>query len=231
MTEITVEYFEDTTTISCTRNQFPTFQPVTFVSPKQPSAKHSHSSHFPPLSYVSTLKGRVNPSFFQVDLIGNHHEIFALHPFLTSEPSLRPRMVEFEEIKDDDYSDIGAVVDDQDEWSDQSATDDDDDDDEEDIANETIFDRIVALKDLIPADRRDVIACTLLKAYSYGRLATYIGGRAVHLVVTAALMIGIPYSVAVQSDKEWFEKMQIEQTMNQMNQVCSPTSTFFCGFD
>jgi hypothetical protein len=42
-------------------------------------------------------------------------------------------------------------------------------------------------------------------------------------VVTAALMIGIPYSVAVQSDKEWLEEMQIQQTMEQMNQVCSRT--------
>jgi mitochondrial import receptor subunit TOM22 len=132
-------------------------------------------------------------------------------------------MVEFEEIKDDDYSETGAVVDDQHEWSDQSSTDDDDDDDEADIANETLFDRISALKDIIQADRRDPIARGLSKAYSYGRLATYIGGRAVYVVVTAALLIGIPYVMmeeGVKPELEMERQMQAKQTMDQ---VCSPT--------
>lgn len=140
-------------------------------------------------------------------------------------------MVEFEEIKDDDYSDI--VVDDQDEWSDQSSTDDDDDDDEADIANETIFDRIAALKDIIRADRRDAIARTLSKAYPYVRLATYLGGRAVYVVVTAVFLIGIPLSVAKQSDMEWVALEQERQGQQTMNQVCSPRllHSSVCVFD
>jgi mitochondrial import receptor subunit TOM22 len=128
-------------------------------------------------------------------------------------------MVEFEEIKDEDYSDTDAVVYGEDVWSDESSDDEssDDDDDEVDIANETLFDRIAALKDIIPAPWRDTIARTFSKAYSCGRVATYIGGKAVCMVVTLTFLIAVPLKIftdAEEQELQWENQLQTQQTMN-----------------
>ena len=61
-------------------------------------------------------------------------------------------MVEFEEIKDEHYEDEDGFVDeDDDEYSDTSSVHDDDD---EGIEGESILDRVVALKDIIPQQHR-----------------------------------------------------------------------------
>jgi import receptor subunit TOM22 len=131
-------------------------------------------------------------------------------------------MVEFEEIEDDVYSDTSAVAvaDDEDVWSDESS--EDDDDDEVDIANKTLFDRIVALKDIIRGHRRDAIARTLSKAYSYGSLVTYIGGKAVYVVVTLALLIAIAYEAIREEEQLALEFEQQLQTQKTVNEVPTP---------
>jgi import receptor subunit TOM22 len=124
-------------------------------------------------------------------------------------------MVEFEEIKDEQYTGAETVVDDDDdEWSDES---DDGEDDEKEIASETLIDRIVALKDIIPARQRDAIARTLSKAYSYGTIATFIGGKAAYVVITSVLMLGIPYALTLEEDRmiaEQERQMQMSQDMS-----------------
>jgi mitochondrial import receptor subunit TOM22 len=123
-------------------------------------------------------------------------------------------MVEFEEIKDEHYTGTDTAVDDEDEWSDES---DDGEDDEKEIASETLVDRIVALKDIIPARQRDAISRTLSRAYSYGTIATFIGGKAAYVVITSVLMLGIPYALTLEEDRmiaEQERQMQMSQDMS-----------------
>jgi mitochondrial import receptor subunit TOM22 len=124
-------------------------------------------------------------------------------------------MVDFEEIKDEFYNGTDTAVDDEDEWSDES--DDGDDDDEKEIASETLLDRIAALKDIIPAHQRDAIVHTLSKAYSYGTVATFIGGKAAYILITSVLMLGIPYALTLEEDRmiaEQERQMQMSQDMS-----------------
>lgn len=133
-------------------------------------------------------------------------------------------MVEFEEIKDEHYG-ADTVVDDEDEWSDES---DDGEDDEKEVASETILDRIVALKDIIPARQRDAIAHTLSKTYSYGTIATYIGGNAAYVVITSVLMLGIPYALTLEEDRMISEQERQMQMSQDMSGVSLYTQ-LFCG--
>ena len=123
-------------------------------------------------------------------------------------------MVEFEEIKDEHYTGTDTAADDEDEWSDES---EEDEEDEKEIANETLFERIAALKDIIPARQRDAIARTLSKVYSYGTVATFIGGKAAYVVITSVLMLGIPYALTLEEDRmiaEQERQMQMSQDMS-----------------
>jgi mitochondrial import receptor subunit TOM22 len=127
-------------------------------------------------------------------------------------------MVEFEEIKDEHYegNDDGFEDEDSDaEYSDVSSEGDANDDD---LQNETILDRIVALKDIVPARQRDALSRLFSKSYSYGSLATHIGGKAVYILITSVLMVGIPYALAVDEERmisEQERQMQLQQGMSE----------------
>jgi mitochondrial import receptor subunit TOM22 len=134
-------------------------------------------------------------------------------------------MVEFEEIKDEHYTGTDTAVDDEDEWSDES---DDGEDDEKEIASETLIDRIVALKDIIPAYQRDAIVHTLSKVYTYGTIATFIGGKAAYVVITSVLMLGIPYALTLEEDRMIAEQERQMQMSQDMSGV-SLYSQLFCA--
>ena len=128
-------------------------------------------------------------------------------------------MVEFEEIKDEHYEDEDGFVDDDeasdDDYSDTSSTHEYDGD----IDDESILDRIVALKDIIPEHRRLAISRAVSKTVSYGSMASYIGGKAVYIAITTILMLGIPYALAVEEEKAIVEQerqMQLQQGMSEV---------------
>lgn len=133
-------------------------------------------------------------------------------------------MVEFEEIKDEEDNGTHTAVDNEDEWSDES----EDGDHEKEIARETLIDRIAALKDIIPAKQRDAIARTLSKAYSYGTVATFIGGKAAYMVITSVLMLGIPYALTLEEDRMIAEQERQMQMSQDMSGV-SLHARLFCG--
>ena len=124
-------------------------------------------------------------------------------------------MVEFEEIRDEHWEDEGFVDEDEDDYSDTSSVHGDDDD----ISDETILDRIVALKDIIPEHQRLAVSRVISKTVSLGSMATYIGGKAVYIAITSILMLGIPYALAVEEEKaigEQERQMQMQQGMSEV---------------
>ena len=130
-------------------------------------------------------------------------------------------MVEFEEIKDEHYEAHDDGFEDEDEGSDNDYSDasSEGDQDDLDIQDETILDRITALKDVIPAHHRDAIYRTLSKAYSFGSMATFIGGKAAYIIITSVLMLGIPYALSLEEDKaisEQERQMQLQQGMSEV---------------
>jgi import receptor subunit TOM22 len=128
-------------------------------------------------------------------------------------------MVEFEEIKDEHYEGDGFETEDSDgDYSDTSSEGNDDLDPS--LENESLFDRIAALKDVIPAPKRHAIARTLSKSYSYGSMAAYIGGKAAYVLITSVLLLGIPYALALEEDKmlgEQERQMQLQQGMSEVS--------------
>jgi mitochondrial import receptor subunit TOM22 len=130
-------------------------------------------------------------------------------------------MVEFEEIKDEHYAegDDGFVdeEDSEDEYSDASSEGDDEDD--SNIENESFLERITALKDIIPANRRDAIAYAFNKAYSFGSMAAFVGGKAAYIIITSVLLLGIPYAISGDEDRmiaEQERQMQLQQGMSEV---------------
>jgi|ERR1700736_758532 import receptor subunit TOM22 len=133
-------------------------------------------------------------------------------------------MVEFEEIKDEHYADDGFEDEDSDGDYSDTSSEGDNEADEPSLQDESLFDRIAALKDIIPANKRDAIARTLSKSYSYGSMATYIGGKAAYVLITSVLLLGIPYALAMEEDKLLGEQERQMQAQQSMSEVYLPSS-------
>lgn len=86
--------------------------------------------------------------------------------------------------------------------SDDGSSDDDDEVTERGLAlrEETIWERLSALRDIVPPSTRHRIASNLSTASTY----VYVGGRLVGglawVVTTSALLVGLPYALAVEDE-------------------------------
>ncbi|KAG5463084.1 MAG: mitochondrial import receptor subunit Tom22-domain-containing protein [Olpidium bornovanus] len=69
-----------------------------------------------------------------------------------------------------------------------------------DYEDESLLDRILALKDMIPAAKRAAIAGRFNKAYSWATWSTCFLGKAAWVVATSALLLAFP--LALEIDKE-----------------------------
>jgi import receptor subunit TOM22 len=89
--------------------------------------------------------------------------------------------------------------------------------------DESLFDRISALKDIVPPTTRHNIFTRVTKTASFFKRASKVAGNIVWVVTTSALLVGLPLALAledeakiVQQEKEMLEQQQGAQ------QVCSP---------
>ena len=129
-------------------------------------------------------------------------------------------MVEFEVIKDEHYAeDDDGFVDEEDSEGDYSDASSEADEDDSNIENESFLERITALKDIIPENRRDAIARAFNKACSFGSMATFVGGKVAYIIVTSVFMLGIPYAISGDEDRmiaEQERQMQLQQGMSEV---------------
>jgi len=126
-------------------------------------------------------------------------------------------MVKLEEVADEDLTrpQVGPEHD-EDEW------DTDSDSDASSITssnadNETIYDRIAALQDIVPVKQRRAIGRSLNTATSWVKSGLSFGGQALWVVSTSALLLGVPWAIAYAEDQQVAEaeqQMKMQQTAN-----------------
>lgn len=77
--------------------------------------------------------------------------------------------------------------------------------DDDDLFEETLYDRFVALKDIIPPKARNTISGAVGSVYSGVTSTLGFGGRALYVLGTVVLMIGVPFAVAVSEEQQMIE--------------------------
>jgi len=123
-------------------------------------------------------------------------------------------MVKLTEVEDEYFAETQpGPHDEDDEYVDTDSSVSDSSDDEDDV-DETLYDRIVALKDIMPATHR----ARLSKVFgaTYGALASslVLGGKTLWVVSTSAIMLAVPYAIAVGDEQQYIEmekEMQAQQ--------------------
>lgn len=92
---------------------------------------------------------------------------------------------------DDDYTDTDSEI------SDEEEADED--------FEESLFDRIVALKDMIPLKQRTYFSNGVSRTYKWIGKGLSFGGQSLWIVTTSAMVLGVPYAVALQGDQQMAE--------------------------
>lgn len=119
------------------------------------------------------------------------------------------------EENDEDYEDTSES---------ESEESDDEDEDELDLANETLVDRIVALKEIIPPNQRSFLSQAGSSLSSLATGGAFKIGSLLWIVSTSALLLGVPLSLSILSEQQLVE-MEKEMKMQQDSaQVLAPGS-------
>ncbi|ODV97406.1 hypothetical protein PACTADRAFT_49124, partial [Pachysolen tannophilus NRRL Y-2460] len=101
---------------------------------------------------------------------------------------------------------------------------DEDDYDEDDLANETIYDRVVALKEIIPPQHRLRFTSASSSVISATGLLLSKTGSLLWALTSSALLLGVPLSLSILSEQQLIE-MEKEMKLQQSSQeVLAPGS-------
>jgi import receptor subunit TOM22 len=106
-------------------------------------------------------------------------------------------------------------------------------DDEDEIADEeTLTDRILALKDIIPPTTRSYIASKVETGTSWIKSGVLFSGKTLWIVSTSALLLGVPWALAFAEEQQVVE-MENEMKMREQGtkDVWLPHLNTGCGLD
>ncbi|KAF2867696.1 mitochondrial outer membrane translocase complex, subunit Tom22 [Massariosphaeria phaeospora] len=121
-------------------------------------------------------------------------------------------MVKLEEVMDEEFLRPQEGPQDDDDWD-----TDDSESDTSSIASvtpdETLYERIAALQDIIPAQTRRSLNAKVSTATSWFKSGLVMGGKTLWVVSTSALLLGVPWALAYSE-----EQMIIEQERAEMMQ-------------
>lgn len=92
---------------------------------------------------------------------------------------------------------------------------------EQDLSlEETLADRLLALRDVIPPATRRKISHVSRTAYSWLTSGLVLGGKTLWVVSTGAMLIGIPWALAFTEESQMMEMEREMRMQNSANEVC-----------
>lgn len=89
--------------------------------------------------------------------------------------------------------------------TDSDISSDEDEDDDDETFEETVYDRLVALKDMVPPKHRARISGAAEGLYNAVAATLRFSGSSLWVISTSAIMLGVPYALAVGEEAQMVE--------------------------
>ncbi|PSK42975.1 hypothetical protein B9Z65_6929 [Elsinoe australis] len=118
-------------------------------------------------------------------------------------------MVKLEEVLDESFREEQAGPRDEEDWDTDSDSDAVSDASSTIDEDETLLDRLAALKDIVPPTARKNLASTFETASSFVKSGISIGGKTLWVVSTSVLLVGVPWALALAEEQQ-MEMMERE---------------------
>ncbi|PWW72766.1 mitochondrial import translocase, subunit Tom22 [Tuber magnatum] len=124
-------------------------------------------------------------------------------------------MVELREVEDEHFANAQPVPSDDEDYTDTDSEISEEDDDDDVDLEESFYERITALKDMIPLKQRTYISNGFSRTCNLFSKGFTLGGKTLWILSTSALVLGVPFAVAI-TDEQQVAEMEKEMKMNQM---------------
>ncbi|KAM0722476.1 hypothetical protein Q7P37_001917 [Cladosporium fusiforme] len=123
-------------------------------------------------------------------------------------------MVRLEEVPDEDFlaQQQGPKVEEEDDWDTDSESDASEVSDDE--YEESLADRLAALADIVPPTYRKRLSSAATSTYDWTASGLSFSGKALWVISTSALLLGIPWALAF-SEEQQMQEMEREMRMQQ----------------
>ncbi|KAI9827830.1 MAG: hypothetical protein M1832_004319 [Thelocarpon impressellum] len=87
---------------------------------------------------------------------------------------------------------------------------------------ETLAERLLALRDMMPPAQRAALASSASIAYRWAAAGLSFGGRGLWVLSTGAMMVGIPWALALAEDAQMAEAEREMRMQQGANEVLAP---------
>lgn len=134
-------------------------------------------------------------------------------------------MVELREVEDEHFVSAQPAPDDDEDYTDTDSEISEEDEDDDADLEESLYERIVALKDMIPLKQRTYISNGFSRTYSFLSKGFTLGGKTLWILSTSALVLGVPFAVAITDEQQVAE---MEKEMKVLSHPPSFLSARFC---
>jgi import receptor subunit TOM22 len=119
-------------------------------------------------------------------------------------------MVKLQEVEDEHFAEEqpGPKFEDDDEFVDtdsEISSEDESDDEDDETFEETVYERLVALKDMVPPKHRARISGAFNTTYNAVSSVLRFGGKSLWVLSASAIMLGVPYALAVGEEQQMVE--------------------------
>ncbi|OJD12052.1 hypothetical protein AJ78_07294 [Emergomyces pasteurianus Ep9510] len=88
--------------------------------------------------------------------------------------------------------------------------------------NESLYERIVALKDIIPPQSRHKISSSISSVTSFARSTISFGGKTLWVLSTSAFLLGVPWALALAEEQQYVQMEREQGMIKGANEMLTP---------
>ncbi|KAJ5135301.1 uncharacterized protein N7515_004579 [Penicillium bovifimosum] len=137
-------------------------------------------------------------------------------------------MVKLTEVEDEHFSEKPTATkndallvgsDDEDDYSDTESEISDDEDVE---IEETLYERITALKDMIPPSARRNLSNTVSSLTNLTKATLSFSGKSLWVISTSAFLLGVPFALAYAEEEQYIQMEREQGMIKGANEMLTP---------
>ncbi|KKZ61690.1 hypothetical protein EMCG_03799 [[Emmonsia] crescens] len=91
--------------------------------------------------------------------------------------------------------------------------------------DESLYDRIVALKDIIPPQSRHKISSSISSLTSFAKSTISFGGKTLWVLSTSAFLLGVPWALALAEEQQYAQMEREQGMIKGANEMLTPGVT------
>ncbi|THC92995.1 hypothetical protein EYZ11_007529 [Aspergillus tanneri] len=126
--------------------------------------------------------------------------------FAQEKPQSSKHNVLLAEDDEDDYTDTESEI--------------SNDSDLDEFESEGLYERLSALKDMIPPSTRRHVSSTVSSVTSFTKSSIAFSGKALWIISTSAFLLGVPWALAYAEEEQYIQMEREQGMIKGANEVC-----------